>query len=225
MRYFAALARNLDPLGRTGRRTYAQWGFGLAAVKILIDRAIAYAMGVKYWGWPSYWGAAVGGEKDPGAKQTLVVLLAVAVPFVVVGVLLTVRRLRDSGAPPWLMLCFFLPAVNVVTFIILCLLPSHDGPRVESPRGGMLGWLVRVFALRNRAISAVMSILLTILLMVPMTWLSTVVFRSYGWGIFVGMPFLMGLLATTLHGAVAPRSLAKASSWDCWPRESAAWPL
>ncbi len=209
MKILAAIVGSLDPLGRTSRRVYAQWGFGLAAAKILIDRAIACAMGANYWGWLSYWEATVGSDKDPAARQTLFVLLAVAVPFVAVGVLLTVRRLRDIGAPLWLMLCFFLPAVNVVMFILLCILSSRDGPRVESPRRGVLGWMVRVFALRNRASSAVMAVLLTILLMVPMTWLSTVVFRSYGWGIFVGMPFLMGFLATTLHGAVAPRSLGE----------------
>ncbi len=42
---FTSIATQLDPLGRTSRRTYAQWGFGLGAAKILLDRVIAHAMG------------------------------------------------------------------------------------------------------------------------------------------------------------------------------------
>jgi uncharacterized membrane protein YhaH (DUF805 family) len=206
---FATLFRNLDPLGRTDRRTYALWGFGLGALKLLLDRIIAAIMGADYWGWLSYWGTVATGAEARGTDgwKLLVTLLAVAVPFVVVGVLLTLRRLRDIGASSWLVLGFFVPAVNVVTFILLCVLPAHDGPSVESPRSGVLGWLVRVLAFRSRAMSAVVAILLTILLIVPMTGLVTVVFRDYGWGVFVAMPFLLGLLATTLHGAAEPRSL------------------
>jgi uncharacterized membrane protein YhaH (DUF805 family) len=206
---FSTLARNLDPVGRTTRRTYAQWGFGLGVVKILLDRIIAYLMGANYWGWFSYWDAvnASGGENAARSWEVFVTLLAVAVPFVVVGVLLTLRRLRDVGASPWLVLCFFVPAVNLVTFVILCLLPSRDVPPVEAPRGGPLGWLVRALALRSRAMSAVVAILFTLVLVVAMTALVTIVFRDYGWGVFVAMPFVLGLVATVLHGVAEPRTL------------------
>lgn len=211
MNLFALLARHLDPLGRTSRRTYAQWGFGLGALKVLLDRAIALAMGADYWSWFSHWDTAVAATdgKNAGATPLLITLLAVSVPFVVVGVLLTLRRLRDIGASPWLVLGFFVPALNIVTFVVLCLLPAPDAPRVASPRGGPLGWLVRMLALRSRALSAVMAVLLTVLLIVPMVALATLVFRNYGWGVFVAMPFLLGLLATLLYAAAEPRRLGE----------------
>lgn len=211
MKLIHHLFRCLDPVGRTNRRTYAKWGFGLGALKIILDRVIAHAHGADYWGWLSYWGTAAArtNAADSGALRLLLTLLVVAVPFVVVGVLLTVRRLRDIGASPWLVLCFFLPAVNLVTFVVLCVLPPHDAPKEAPPRGGVLGWLVRVLALRSRALSAVVAVLLTVLLVVPMTWLVTVFFRDYGWGVFVAMPFLLGLLATVIHAAPEPRGFGE----------------
>jgi uncharacterized membrane protein YhaH (DUF805 family) len=214
MSTFSPIVAFLHPLGRTSRRTYAQWGFGLAALKIMLDRSIALAMGADYWGWLSYWitNGWEAKEVASGRLHLLATLTVLSLPFIVVGVLLTLRRLRDMGAPLWVVLCFFLPAVNLVTFILLCVLPAHDGPKEESPQGGPLGWLVRVLALRSRALSAVVAVLLTVLLVVPMTWLATVVFRNYGWGVFAAMPFMLGFIATVIHGAPEPRGLGESLS-------------
>jgi hypothetical protein len=40
-----------------------------------------------------------------------------------------------------------------------------------------------------------------------MTWLGVEMFQNYGWGVFVAMPFLCGLIAAVLHGVGEPRSL------------------
>jgi hypothetical protein len=60
-------------------------------------------------------------------------MLAVALPFLVVGVVLTDCRLRDAGFPIWLVAFFFVPMpINLVFFIALSLAPSlssavHEG--------------------------------------------------------------------------------------------------
>lgn len=199
------------PLGRTSRRSYAQWGFGLTALKFMLDRVIALTWGADYWSLYSYW-------RPTGALSTAdgripsglpLVLLAVALPFIGVGVLLTLRRLRDVGASPWLVLLFFLPGLNVVMFVLLCLVPSREYSPVASGVGGLMGWLNRMLGLHSRALSAAVAVLLTVLLVVPMTWLATVCFRDYGWGVFVAMPFLLGLVAAAVHGAPAPRGLGE----------------
>jgi hypothetical protein len=36
--------------------------------------------------------------------------------------------------------------------------------------------------------------------------LATLVFRTYGWGVFVALPFCLGMFAALIHGAAQPRS-------------------
>ena len=55
-------------------------------------------------------------------------MFALALPFLVVGVVLTVRRLRDADWPLWLVALFFAPMpINIVFFIVLCLVPGRVG--------------------------------------------------------------------------------------------------
>ena len=50
----------------------------------------------------------------PEDRLFYLALLAVALPFIAAGVLLTVRRLRDAGLPTPLVLLFFVPLVNLL---------------------------------------------------------------------------------------------------------------
>ena len=52
-----------------------------------------------------------------------------ALPFIVIGILLTVQRLRDAGLPVALAMFFFVPLVNILLFLVLSVLP----PRRETP--------------------------------------------------------------------------------------------
>ncbi len=205
----------LQPNGRTARRTYAMWGLGLMAAKFGLDRLVVLSLGGDYWNWMSYWQPAVAhlngqAREIPGYA---IPLLLLALPFIAIGVLLTLRRLRDAGGPWWLVVLFFLPAINIVLFALLCLLPSREqrgeGPPAES---GLRAWLVRRLALESRALSAAVAIVLTALLVVPMAWLATFALRSYGWGVFVAVPFVLGLVASVIHAAPRRRTLGECLS-------------
>jgi uncharacterized membrane protein YhaH (DUF805 family) len=52
-------------------------------------------------------------------------MLLVAFPFVWIGIALTVRRLRDLGASAWLSCLFFVPVLNLLFFLLLCLRPGR----------------------------------------------------------------------------------------------------
>ncbi len=54
--------------------------------------------------------------------------------------------------------------------------------------------------------------MVTATLAVALTLLGTVVLETYGWGLFVGIPFLSGLLSATVYGYHEPRSLASSVS-------------
>ena len=55
------------------------------------------------------------------------IMLAIALPFLVIGLSLTVQRLRDVGWPAWIVVLFFAPLpINVVFFLILSVTPGRN---------------------------------------------------------------------------------------------------
>ena len=207
MSYFRQLAERLNPRGLTGRRAYTLAGITLLAVKMIIDRIVVSALGGRdYWSALGYWLPSAVGRPGETIPPYAAALLVTALPFIAIGVVLTLRRLRDVGWPGWLSVVFFVPAVNFVLFVLLALLPSRETPRGPGSAPGVLGWLAQRLILRNPALSAAVAIVLTVMLMVPLTWVATSFFRNYGWGIFVAQPFMLGLLAAVIHAAPGPRS-------------------
>ena len=190
---------------------------GLALVKLNLDRLIAGLNG-RYWNPLDYW---IPGEESLRdlARADLplyATLAAVAVPFVWAGVLLTLRRLRDAGLPVWLVALFFVPFINLLLFLVLCAAPSEARPgEGGSPRSGLLERLLPP----GRWASAATGLALTSVLTVLLTLLGTVLLGTYGWGLFVGIPFLSGLLSALVYGYREPRSagscvgVAVASVW------------
>jgi uncharacterized membrane protein YhaH (DUF805 family) len=91
--------------GRTGRAAYVTFGIALFAVKHNLDRIVATSFGYE-WTIFNYWIFDESGIEhlDQQRGQFFAVLVLLAVPFVWVGVVLTLRRLRDAGLPLWLVL-------------------------------------------------------------------------------------------------------------------------
>src|SRR5439155_27248351 len=65
------------------------------------------------------------------------VMALLAVPFMYVGVVYTVKRLRDAGAPLWLAGFFFVPFVKFLMIAVACALPpgavTSAAPAVRRP--------------------------------------------------------------------------------------------
>lgn len=210
MKLPSSLAHFWDPRGATSRLFFALAGCGLMAVKFTLDRlTMDYLVGAR-WNWSNYWHPVDGiGHSDLAKAPPYLLLLLQATPFIATGIMLTLRRLRDAGWPLWLAVLFFVPALNMAFFILLCLTPSRSqlrDPLVVSPRP--LGWLAQILVLKSPAASAAVAVVLTVLLTVPLTWLATACFKNYGWGIFVAMPFLLGMVAAILHSTPEPRTWA-----------------
>ena len=195
--------------GRTGRSAYVAWGLGLMAVKYNLDRLVAWKFFGIEWLWPTYlFPDAPSLALTTGRDRWLLwVLVALALPFIAAGVVLTARRLRDTGWPSWLVAVFFAPGLNLVFFLLLACAPG----RAESdhaPADGAAWWqrLAVRFKLRNPVASAAAAVALTVLLAVPLTALATIFFKNYGWGVFVALPFCLGMFAALVHGAAEPRT-------------------
>jgi hypothetical protein len=130
-----------------------------------------------------------------------------SLPFIWLGVHMTVRRLRDAALPLWLVCLFFIPFVNVLFFLALCFLPpKHRDTANEAAPWPHVRPLDR-FIPRGKLASIIVSIGLTTIIGLVCLSLSTLVIGSYGWSLFIALPFCMGLFAVLLHSYHEPRSL------------------
>jgi len=193
--------------GKIGRGRYLATGLILFVIKHNLDRILA-AMAGYPWSPVSYWVfMAPNGvmSLNPADAMFYVVLLMFAIPFIWVGVVLTLRRLRDAQLPLWLVMLFFVPFLNLVFFAILCVIPTRQpGDEVEK-FGPSIGRLIP----RSEFGSAMFGIGVTALLAVIETVFSTTGLGQYGWGLFVGIPFFLGLNSTMIYGFHYPRSLGR----------------
>src|SRR5436190_1608039 len=98
--------------GTVDRTTYATVGLALIALKYGLDNLLASAFD-RSWGYADYWSPSsfAVGDLPTGDRWFFVALLALAVPFAIAGLSLTVRRLRHAGLALWLVVLFFAPVV------------------------------------------------------------------------------------------------------------------
>jgi uncharacterized membrane protein YhaH (DUF805 family) len=194
--------------GQVGRARYLGTGLVLLAVKHNLDRLLAYMFGYR-WSPISYWVfiSPTGGIKalTPDDQMFYVVLLLFAMPFMFIGTAMTLQRLRDAGLPLWLVMLFYLPFLNLIFFAILSVIPSRQTVPEGSKFASKIGRLIP----ESEFGSAVFGILVTALLAVLETVLSTNGLGQYGWGLFVGIPFFLGLNSTMIYGFHRPRSLGR----------------
>lgn len=183
-----------------GRVSYATVGMTAFAIKYGIDRLIAGVLYGREWSLLDYWISPFGTLMPPAAlaehHRVIMTLLFVALPFIWLGVVMTIRRLNSIGWPPWMVILFFYPFLNLVFFFLLCTLRSTNA--VARPLD-YWDWLDAIVP-RNRRGAAIVAALLSNLIVAPMVWFATVVLQQYGWGLFVGLPFSLGLFAVLIDG-------------------------
>jgi len=194
--------------GRVSQKTYAIVGLAGLAIKHLVDHFIAAGF-FHVYGFFNYWAPLGRGARltslTIGDGKFLATMLLVSLPFLWIGVAMSVKRLRDAGQPLWVVILFFMPFINLVFFIALSFLPPQERAETEvaSP------WpAVRPFdrvVPRSQLGSALLSIALTSIIGFLFTLIGTAVIGSYGWSLFVALPFCLGLFAVLLHSYHGPR--------------------
>lgn len=196
--------------GKVGRAKYAGFGIGLCLIKLNIDRVVTGLMGYG-WSLDDYWifGAEDVASISARQMQLYAVLVTLALPFIWTGIVLTIRRLRDAHLPTWLVVFFFVPFVNLLFFLMLLLVPSASPEETYSPVSPGFGATVSRMIPSGEFGSALMGILITALMGVVLTVLSVYGLAQYGWGLFVGIPFFLGLNSVLIYGVHEPRPLGK----------------
>lgn len=197
--------------GTIDRGPYAIIGAVLFGIKHNLDRFIASAYFGHRWSIFNYWMFEDHRHLDEipaGRLKFYATMVAFALPFIYIGIVLTLKRLRATGLPLWLVAFFFVPFLNLFFFLWLSIMPSRNavlpvGNSFGSRVMAALGTLIPQSALGSAAI----GILITVPISLGLTYLSVNSIGEYGWGLFVGLPFFLGLISVLIYGFHAPRYL------------------
>ena len=196
--------------GTIDRGPYAIAGLFLFVIKFGIDRSVSRLLFDRQWTplnylhIPSIESIVTTSGSDTTFVATLV---GIALPFIWIGTTLTVKRLRSTGLPVWLVILFFVPFINLVFFAILCIIPEPDTSANFELTGSdrAAGFFDKLIP-PTRLGSAIAAIAITLPAFLIGTFVGVRLFSSYGYSIFVGMPFALGMIAAMLYGYHEERS-------------------
>jgi hypothetical protein len=196
----------LYPAGTIDRLPYLVCGLLLFALKYTLDYAIAGGVFARSWTPLSYLfpQTFLAPPADAATAPAFYVsMLAASAPFAWIGCVLTVRRLRSAGLPLWMVALFFFPILNLLLIATLVLAPPVGravdvGEAIPLERARPRPSLGARFAVAVPAAGA---------FGIAGLYVGIVWFQTYGWAVFVGLPFSIGLLVVALIG----RELAQ--SW------------
>jgi hypothetical protein len=217
--------------GTIDRLPYFLVGLILCIIKFRIDNGVANIGYGRDW---TPWDYLISGStlttllRVPEDRSFFLMLFALSLPFVVIGVGFTYARLRSAGLNPVLVTLFFLPVLNLILILILAILKPReavarrvviDGAAVPAPPAAndvVLSYgtdqsagpsIFRDLFPKAPGPSLALAATLSAGSVLLMIGLSVEFLQNYGWGAFVALPFLCGLIAAVLHGVGEPRSL------------------
>jgi uncharacterized membrane protein YhaH (DUF805 family) len=183
---------------RVGRREYIVTGLALAPLKYVVDVLLVWLGTGRFWTPLDYVHPVeiLMRYPSPRAATWLVPVLGLwALPFLWIGISMSMRRALDAGSSAWLALLFFVPWLNYALMAALALLPSR-APRpiaAERPR-----------EYEHRLPRALLAMAAGATLGLGTLALSVFVLRSYGVALFLGTPFVMGALTAFLFNRHYP---------------------
>jgi hypothetical protein len=183
--------------GTVDRQRYFIVGVVGFAIKHNIDRIVATAVfGRRFTPW-NYWIAPVDAIRidllPPSDLRFVATMAAISLPFIWVGLAMTLRRLRSTGFPLWFVIFFFVPLGNLVFFLILSLIPLRTESAIP---GAAESSAVASFIPRDKFGSAAMAVASTAIIGALATYLGVQNLGTYGWGGFVALPFCFNPLLT-----------------------------
>jgi len=214
-----SLGRILRGEGSITRPAFLLAGLGLVVLKQGLDVTLAATVFHRGWKAFNYWfpfDRVVALDSLSGRNVAfLLALVALALPFIWIGVCLTLARLRDAAMPAWLVVFFFIPVCNALFFVFLCCAPTAKLAAEPHPEvAGRVRWIE--FGIPRSAVgSAFAGAMLTLIVGLGLAWFSVNVLTSYGWGLFVGVPFAMGFVSVLIYCYHAPRTLLSCLGVAC----------
>ena len=222
------LARLWDWNCTIDRVPYLVLGIVLFLIKYVIDVCIATYAFAQSWSvmnyliWPNDRTLRIF-DLNRDERLFALSMLAVSLPFIWMGVTLTLQRLRATGLSRGMIVLFFVPLVNLLFFLLLIVLPSERPETVatadplaadeafmsERQIGAMrqLRQVHREFAGDSYWRSGLVSLLISLPMFLAAIMLAGEVLQSYGFSLFVGSPFALGMFSVLLFGFSRPQPL------------------
>jgi len=197
----------LDFRGRVGRSAYAITVISAALLLHNLLRIFRATLFLNQRGSPSFLFPIrylyAQQPISPDLKRALPLLVLVAIPFLWLLITMTVKRLRDLETTEWYVVLLFVPAVNILFFLILCLQPDNDRmEEAEHRKSSFLDTFLPASSLGSAAVGALIGALTATIL----SWFSIAILGSYGSTLFLALPCFMGYMAAWIHGYRRPRS-------------------
>jgi uncharacterized membrane protein YhaH (DUF805 family) len=185
---------------RVDRRTYLLSGLALGVLKYAGDVLIVWQATGRIWQPLDYLSPVstlLSTRLKLAPAELLPVLALWSLPFLWVGISMSMRRALDAGRSAWLALLFFVPGVSYLFIAAMCLLPTREPatPHVEMPRPH-----------EDRLPSAMMAIAAGMTIGLGMLGISVFALRSYGAALFLGTPFVIGALTAWIFNRRYPAS-------------------
>jgi uncharacterized membrane protein YhaH (DUF805 family) len=182
--------------GEVNRREYLIAGVILFALKYNLDRLIGFLFN-RSWYITDYFIQADNltvMELTEDDQLFYLLLLLQSLPFIWVGTVLCVKRLRSAKLPTWLVLFFFIPFVNFLLFIMLSAIPARDVE--ETAKSNFLEKLIP----KSKYGSAMFAVGIVLVISLAITGLLINYLNEYGWSLFVGIPFFLGFGSVLIYG-------------------------
>ena len=194
---------------RVSRRPYIVSGCLLAVLKFAVDFAIVYGFTGRSWHPLGYLiPSIILRDMDMGSVPEWMHLCvaAASMPFLWVGLSMSMRRAADAGVTPWLGALFVVPLLNYAVIALLCALPTKSDAAWDVPSFQRVASAPPAVTAGARA--AVLGVLASILLGLSMLWLSVFGLGVYGAALFFATPFAMGAVSATVYNRHEQRPLS-----------------
>jgi uncharacterized membrane protein YhaH (DUF805 family) len=201
LRLWFGLTRPVD------RRAYLVNGAGLMFVKYGLDAALIGWFAGRFWSPLDYFTPLWTVRQDVlrgGPTWLGPALVLAALPFLWIGVSMTMRRAMDAGRSPWLALVFFLPVANYALMLALSVAPT----RSVASRGAAMP----ISPPDQRLTSAVLGVAAAVAVTVPSVLLAVYLKRTYSAGLFLGLPFTIGYISAHLYNRGAWRTVGETAA-------------
>lgn len=171
---------------RVGRAAYLKTGAALMALKYGVDTAVVFAVTGLFWRPQDFFIPLLSIRGEPLNEfptWLLAALVLWSLPFLWIGVSMTLRRAVDAGWSPWTATLFFVPGLNYLVMLILSVVET-DPDATWDPRN------LEQKTIRVRDVMA--GGILSVSLGAVAVALATLVMGEYGLAVFFATPFLMG---------------------------------
>ena len=177
--------------GQVEQRVYLGSGLFLMALKYGVDQVISKLSGGNFLDPLTYLHPFLSVRVEAlglDASSWAVMAMAIwALPFIWIGVSMSMRRASHAGLPPLIALLFLLPMLNMLLILALCASPPGDDTSPPDPKDVEGGSMM---------VAAIKAVALTSLLGLAATVLAVFGLGDYSSTLFVATPFVMGVLGT-----------------------------